>query len=859
MKLPSVYEPRDYEANIYALWEKTGVFEPESHGKDGYYSLVFPPPNANGDLHMGHALTVAIEDSLARYHRLQGKAVLFIPGADHAGFETQVVYEKKLNEEGKSRFDFSREELYKLIWDFVQQNKHNYESQLRALGPSFDWTRFTFTLDQKVISTAYDTFKQMWHDGLIYRGKRIVNFCTFHGTSFSDIEVVHEEEKTKLWHIAYPLTDGSGEVVVATTRPETMLGDTAVAVNPKDSRYKGLVGKRAKLPLIGREIPIVADEAVDPKFGSGAVKVTPAHDPTDYEIAQRLRLEVIELITPEGKISDKAPKGYQGLTALEAREKVVKELEAGGFIKDKVDYVHSVGKCYKCGTKIEPLLREQWFVKMQPLAQQGIDSLKAGKVRFYPESKLHQTIRYLEEIKDWNISRQIAWGIPIPAFQNTQDPSDWIFDPRVEQETIEAGGKTYKRDPDVFDTWFSSGQWPFVTLNFPHGEEFKKYYPLSLMETGGEILYQWVARMLMLGLYRTGKVPFTTVYIHGYVMAEDGQKMSKSLGNVINPLKLVEKYGSDAVRMGLLTGRRAGVNQGFYPAKVEAGRNFANKLWNIARFIEANVGDDHSLKAEPKPQNRADQWILSRLNSTVGEMTKALESYRLSEAYEALYRFIWNDFADWYVEASKLSPNKGMLAYMLESSLKLAHPFAPFVTETIWQTLAWEEGSMLAVQPWPKPVEFNSLAAAEFNSLISLMSEARQISQTLQIKQPKLFYKDAPLIEEEKPLISRLGRLGGVLEASGGPQKGLKLTEAGYDAWLDIDAQKAASYLSSLKNKLAERQQGIKLLEGRLANKGYVAKAPKQLVEESRHNLADEKVRATALAQEIKKFEGLTQ
>lgn len=854
MKLPSTYNPQEYEEEIYALWEKRGVFQPQAGTSDDYYSLVFPPPNANGDLHMGHALTVAIEDALARYHRLQGKATLFVPGADHAGFETQVVYEKKLGEEGKSRFDYSREELYRLIWDFVQLNKQSFEAQVRALGASVDWTRFTFTLDQKVVATAYDTFKKMWDDGLIYRGKRIVNFCTFHGTGFSDIEVVHEEEATKLWHIRYPLADGAGEIIVATTRPETMLGDTAVAVSPKDERYKSLIGKTVKLPLVGREIPIVADEAVDPEFGSGAVKVTPAHDPVDFEIARRHKLAAIDIITPEGKMSDEAPAEYRGLAAAQAREKLVEALESAGFIKDAVDYTHSVGKCYKCGTKIEPLRREQWFVKMRPLADKAAGAIKDGQITFYPPSKLGQTVRYLEEIKDWNISRQIAWGIPIPAFQNIQDPSDWIFDTRVRQETIEVGGKTYRRDPDVFDTWFSSGQWPYATLNFPGGEEFKRFYPLSLMETGGEILYQWVARMIMLGLYRTGEVPFKNVYIHGYVMAEDGQKMSKSLGNVIDPLDLVKEYGSDALRMGLLTGRRAGVNQGFHPAKVKAGRNFSNKLWNIARFIEDKVGENHRLKVSPEPKSRADHWILSRLNQTSEEVSKAFESYRLSEAYELLYKFVWNDFADWYIEASKDRPNPGMLAYLLEASLKLAHPFAPFVTETIWQTLAWEENTMLAAQRWPKVEAFNTLAAAEFKALINLTSEARQAAATIGVSRPALYWRAAPLIGEEAELIKRLGGLGGVTEAPGGRDSGLKLVQSGYDAWLDIDQQTARAYTAKLEDKQAGHARAVELLNKRLASPDYTSKAPKQLVEQSRRQLVQERQLQLAVTEELKKF-----
>ncbi len=478
MRLPKAYSPKEYESEIYALWEKGGAFEPKNRGGDGYFSMVIPPPNANAGLHIGYGYTMAIEDTIVRYHRMQGRETLFVPGADHAGFETWVVYEKKLAEQGKSRFDFSREELYRQVWDFVEQNKEKSQSQIRALGASVDWSKFTFTLDNKVVAQAYKTFEKMWHQGLIYRGKRIVNFCTFHGTSFADIEVVHEQEKTKLWYIAYPLADGSGEVVIATTRPETKLGQSALMVNPKDERYKNLVGREVNQPLVpDKPIKIIADDYVDVEFGTGVVTVTPAHDPNDYEVAIRHKLPLIELITPEGKMSNNVPQQFRGLSVLQARETVVKALETGNYLRKTEDYVHSIGKCYKCGTPIEPLLREQWFVKMEPLAKEAIQVLTDKKIAFYPDSKRSQLIRYLEGLKDWNISRQIAWGIPIPAFQNTADPDDWIFDTRVDQATIEVHGKTYRRDPDVFDTWFSSSSWPYVTLNYPDETSLKSSTP----------------------------------------------------------------------------------------------------------------------------------------------------------------------------------------------------------------------------------------------------------------------------------------------------------------------------------------------------------------------------------------------
>ncbi|HET9174143.1 MAG TPA: valine--tRNA ligase, partial [Candidatus Saccharimonadales bacterium] len=575
MKLPKAYQPSEYEADIYALWEKSAAFQPSGTGHP--YSIVIPPPNANGNLHLGHGLTLAIEDVLIRYHRLKGDNVLFVPGADHAGFETQVVYERQLAKEGKSRFDFSREELYQQIWEFVAQNRDNFENQIRTLGASVDWQHYTFTLDDTIVQRAYATFKKMWDEGLIYRGERLVNFCTFHGTAFADIEVIHKEEQGTLWYITYPLVDGSGTITVATTRPETMLGDTAVAVHPNDERYKAYIGKTVKLPLTQREIPIVADEFVDTEYGTGAVKVTPAHDPNDYEIGKRHDLPSVTVITHEGTIGHDAPDPYAGLKTVDARAKIAQDLESLGLLTNTEAITHNVGHCYKCDTVIEPLLRDQWFIDMQPLAAKAISELKNGAVAFYPANKQAQLITYLENLKDWNISRQIAWGIPIPAFQNLEDADDWIYDERVDQELITVNGKTYRRDPDVFDTWFSSSSWPYATLGYPDGHDFKTYYPLSVMETGADILYPWVSRMLMFGLYITGKSPFKDVYLHGLIQDEHGQKMSKSKGNVINPIEKVQQFGADAFRMGIISVESAGNNRPYDESKLVGARNFANK------------------------------------------------------------------------------------------------------------------------------------------------------------------------------------------------------------------------------------------------------------------------------------------
>lgn len=852
MNLPKVYEPSEYEKDIYTLWETSGAFEPKGNGKA--YSIVMPPPNANANLHIGYALTAALEDILARYHRMLGERTLLLPGADHAGFETQAVYEKQLSKEGKSRFDFSREELYNLLYDFVATNRNNFEGQIRSLGISCDWTRYTFTLDEKIVTRAYKTFKQLWDDGLVYRGERLVNFCTFHGTAFADIEVEYREAQTNLWYIKYPLTDGSGELVVATTRPETMLGDTGVAVHPDDERYAQYIGKTVRLPLTGREVPVIADAFVDTSFGTGAVKLTPAHDQNDYDAAERHALPKITIIDHEGKLTDEALEKYRGLTVLEGREAVVKDLEQGGHLEKIEALTHNVGHCYKCGTIIEPLLREQWFVDMQPLAKPAIEALKASKITFYPAAKRDQLIGYLENLRDWNISRQIAWGIPIPAFQNVNEPEDWIFDESVDQEIIEKDDKTYHRDPDVFDTWFSSSSWPYATLGLD-SDDFKHHYPLSLMETGGEILYPWVSRMIMLGLYVTGEIPFKSVYIHGYVMAEDGAKMSKSIGNVVDPMPVIKQYGSDALRMGIIAGRSPAVNRGYDPRRVEEARNFCNKLWNVARYIKDRLGESYTHQPVAKPATAAEHWVLTKLQQTTEVIARNLDNYQFSEAYETLYHFVWDDVADWYVEASKTDQGGGVLGHVLEGILKLAHPFAPFVTETIWQTLAWTGDTVLAVQHWPNLEQADRSQAAAFEELRAIITETRALISSLGLESPTLYYTGVPFLSANAKLITRLTKLSAVQEVTDGT--GLHLTSTSYNCWLDVDASVATAHVERLEEQKVEQQSLIAQYEKRLSNEAYVRQAPKQIVEQTKQQLDEAQAMIERLQAEQERFSSL--
>lgn len=845
MQLAKQYIPNDYEPNIYALWETSGALEPTGVGKP--YSIIMPPPNANGNLHIGHALDMNLKDILIRYHRMKGDDAVFIPGADHAGFETWVVYERELTKQGKSRFDFSRDQLYSQVWNFVQEKRGNMELQLRALGVSASWKHLTFTLDDKVINTVYDTFKKMWDDNLIYRGERIVNYCTKHQTSFADIEVEHKNEKGKLWKIAYPTLDKIGEIIIATTRPETMLGDVAVAVHPDDERYKKLVGTRILLPIVDKEIPIIADEYVDMSYGTGAVKITPAHDPNDFEIAKRHDLPLESIISPEGKMIN-VPAQFLGLTPVEARARVLEALEALELRRGETEIEHAVGHCYKCGSVIEPMIKEQWFIKTQSLAQPAIDALKKEEITFYPASKRKELIAYLEQLKDWNISRQIPWGIPIPAFVNENDPKDWIFDTRTNEQSIVVNGTTYIREEDTFDTWFSSGQWPYIVTDYLTGGELANYFPTDMMETGMDIMRAWVSRMIMLSLYRTGKLPFKEVYLHGMVNDEHNQKMSKSKGNVINPMELVAEFGSDATRMGIIAGRAPAQSQAFNRGSVIAARNFCNKLWNIARFVEAQIGDNHQI-VDLEPQTPADHWIIRQLNDAANNIAVRLEQYRFSEASEAVYHTIWDDVADWYIESSKTAINRPLLSWVLATSLKIAHPFAPFVTETIWQTLNYTDGILMR-EAWPTPEKFDPIAAEQFEQLKLLVAEGRWVIAELPgNKKYRLLYGNDSLIADNQDTIKHLMRLEAI-EHTDQP-RGLRLAAANREAWLDIDSETLYQHQENLEMRLAEARQKLAGLKKRLENPTYVEKAPAHLVEETRKQLAEQEKIITRLVSEL--------
>jgi valyl-tRNA synthetase len=759
--LSKTYKPKEVEEKIYRLWEKSGFLKANPKSGKEPFCIIMPPPNANGPLHIGSAVFVTLQDIMIRYQRMKGKEVLWLPGVDHAGFETQVVFEKELQKRGETRFQYSPKKLYQMIWKFCQRYKKVIENQLKRLGACCDWSREKFTLDKDIVKIVYETFKKLYDDGLVYRGERIINWCPHHGTSLSDLEVKHKNVKGKLWYIKYPLKSeirnpksetnskfkiqNSKFIMVATTRPETMLGDTAVAVNPKDKRYKNLVGKKVILPLVGREIPIIADERVDMEFGTGAVKITPAHDPLDFEIARDHKLQAIQVIGKHEKMRKEAGKDYDGLKVLECRKKILEDLKKEGFLEKEEDYKYSIAVCYKCQTPIEPLISKQWFIKIKPLAKEAIKVVKEGKIKFIPEHYKKIYLHWMENIRDWNISRQIIWGIRMPIWQcqNKKAKSkkqkakikDKYFVSLGKPKKCPVCGKCKpKQIEDTFDTWFSSGQWPFATLLAQSRskskiknkksktifgfttDDFEYFYPTSVMETGWDILFFWVARMIMLGLYATREVPFKYVYLHGLVRDKDRQKMSKSKGNVIDPLGVVELYGADALRGALVFGTGPGKDVIISEEKVIGQRKFTNKIWNATRFVLQQISNSkfkiQNSKLQFKIQNltEADKKILNDLNETIRSVTKDLDNFQFHNAAQKLYHFFWHNFCDLYIEKSKQqlqnpklkTQTLKILLYVLLTSMKLLHPFMPFITEEIYQRLPLKnKKKCLMIENWP--------------------------------------------------------------------------------------------------------------------------------------------------------------
>lgn len=692
------YNHVENEERIYKLWEKSAAFSPSKKGKP--FTIIMPPPNASDPLHIGHARFVAIEDILIRYHRMKGESTLWLPGSDHAGIETQYVFEKKLAKEGKSRFDYDRDTFYKMVWDYVQTNTGIMESQLKKLGASCDWTRFKFTLDPKIVDIVYDTFKRLYDDGLIYRGERIINYCSRCGTAYSQLEVNSEEREDKLYYLDY------GTITIATTRPETIFADVAVAVNPKDKRYLKLAGVTANIPLINRKVPIITDNLVEIEFGTGALKITPGHDSLDFEIGQKHRLSSITVIDDKGRMIN-TPEKYIGMKALIAREEIVRDLKEAGMINKIETIKHVVGLCYKDKGLLEPKISKQWFVKVELLAKKALQAVKEGKVKFNVKKYEKIACHWLKNLKDWNISRQIVWGIRIPAFRCEKCMEWTVSGGDMPVECPKCGHKILSQDSDTFDTWFSSGQWPFATLKTTKKGDFERFYPTSVMETAYDILPFWVIRMIMLELYLTDEVPFREVVIHGLVRDKEGDKISKSKGNVIDPIEMAEKYGADALRIAMIWGALVENDIALSEDNVKGQRNFANKIWNISRFVLANKNNDptSSFRLRSGLRGASDKWILKELKETTKKVTKALDKYRISEAAAELYDFIWHKFADKYIEGVKNRRTEAQptLEKVLDCSLRLLHPFMPFVTETIYQQgFAKNKNDLLIIADWPK-------------------------------------------------------------------------------------------------------------------------------------------------------------
>ena len=731
-ELPKTYDPKAVEDKLYSFWNDSGFFHAEVNPKKKPYTIVIPPPNVTGQLHMGHAFDETLQDVLIRTKRMQGYEALWMPGTDHAGIATQIKVEENLRkEEGKTRYDLGREEFLKRVWDWKHKFGNRIISQLKKLGSSCDWERERFTMDEGCSKAVREVFVNLYNKGLIYKGHRIINWCPHCATALSDAEVEYETQPGKLWHIRYPLADGSGDLVVATTRPETFMGDTGVAVNPNDERYKHLIGKTCILPIMNREIPIFGDEYVDMEFGTGCVKVTPCHDPNDFEMGQRHNLEQILVFNEDATVNANGGK-YEGMDRYECRKAVVKDLEEGGYLVKIEDHEHNVGTCYRCGTTVEPMTSAQWFVKMAPLAKPAMDVVNEGKTKFVPDRFSKTYLRWMENVHDWCISRQLWWGHRIPAFycddcgEMTVSKTDVCTCPKC-------GGTHIRQEEDVLDTWFSSALWPFSTLGWPDKTpELDYFYPTSTLVTGYDIIFFWVARMIFSGVEHMGETPFKTVYIHGLVRDAQGRKMSKSLGNGIDPLEVIDQYGADALRFTLATGNSPGNDMRFSDERVQASRNFCNKIWNASRFIQMNLTIDKDKAVElPAELALEDKWIISKFNTLVADVTRNIDQYELGLAASKLNDFIWENFCDWYIEIAKTRLQTGdenvqkVLCYVLSGAMQLLHPFMPFITETIWQALP-HEGPSVMVSAWPEYDEKLNFSVEEAQ-MESLMDAVRAI------------------------------------------------------------------------------------------------------------------------------------
>ena len=853
-ELAKAYEPQEVEGRNYDFWMQGGYFHAEVDPKKKPYTIVIPPPNITGQLHMGHAWDETLQDILIRWKRMQGYSALWLPGTDHASIATEAKIVEAMREEGLSKEDLGREAFLERAWAWKDKFGGRILEQLKLLGSSCDWDRLRFTMDEGCSKAVRHVFVKLYEEGLIYRGERIINWCPHCKTAISDAEVIFEEQQGSFWHLRYPLADGSGYIQLATTRPETMLGDTAVAVHPEDERYKHLVGKNVILPLVNKEIPIVADEYVEMDFGTGVVKITPAHDPNDFEVGRRHNLPVINVMNEDGSINENGGK-YAGLSGMEARKQIVKDLEEGGYLIKVEPLKHNVGTCQRCHTVVEPRVSTQWFVKMEPLAKPAIDVVKDGTIRFIPERLEKTYYNWMENIKDWCISRQLWWGHRIPAWY-CEDCGETIVSETDVDTCPKCGGKRIHQDEDTLDTWFSSALWPFSTLGWPdETEELKYFYPTDTLVTGYDIIFFWVARMIFSGLKHMDKAPFNTVLFHGLLRDSQGRKMSKSLGNGIDPVDVINQYGADALRFTLVTGNSPGNDARYSDEKVAASRNFANKIWNAARFIHMNI-DGHSVPcALPETLSLEDQWIVSRFNTVTKEVTENLDKFELGMAVSKLYDFIWDDFCDWYIELAKRPLTGGdeaaaqntrqVLVWVLTNTLALLHPFMPFVTEEIWQSLP-HQGEALIVEPWPEYEEGHAFpqAEAEMKKVMELITAVRTRRSEMNVPPSKKAHlaieaADTAAFEAEKEAIARLAYCSGVEVAQSVPQAegSVTVVTAACRAYLPMDdlVDKKAE-TARLTKELEGAKKQLATAEAKLQNEKFISKAPQKVIDGVKDN-----------------------
>ncbi|MFZ5639768.1 MAG: valine--tRNA ligase [Bacillota bacterium] len=854
--IPTTYDPAEVEDKWYKFWEDNKYFHAEVDKEKKPFTIVMPPPNVTGALHMGHAMDNTLQDILTRWRRMQGYNALWVPGTDHAGIATQAKVEEQLAKEGVTKYDLGREKFLERVWEWKELYHGRIAKQLRMLGSSCDWDRERFTMDEGCSRAVLKVFVDLYRKGLIYQDNYIINWCTKCHTTISDIEVEHEEQAGHFYHLRYPVKHSDEYVYLATTRPETMLGDTAVAVHPDDARYKHLVGKTVILPVIGREIPVIADEYVDPEFGTGVVKITPAHDPNDFEVGRRHNLPQVNVMNKDGTMNDEAGP-YRGMDRYDCRRQIVKDLEDQGFLVKIEEHAHAVGQCYRCSTTIEPMVSKQWFVKMKPLAEPAIAAAKEGRVRFVPERFTKVYLNWMENIRDWCISRQLWWGHRIPVWY-CQDCGEIICDVEPPAACSKCSGSKLEQDPDVLDTWFSSGLWPFSTLGWPvKTPELEHFYPTSVLVTGRDIIFFWVARMIFTGLEFMQDVPFHEVFIHGLILDAQGRKMSKSLGNGVDPIEVIEKYGADTLRFMLTTGNTPGNDVRFHYDRLDNTRNFANKIWNASRFVMMNlqdfdpevVGQDYSL---------ADRWILSRYNQVVREVTEDMEKYDLGEAARVLYEFIWNEFCDWYIELSKPSlygkedekrrkTVQYVLWYVLSNTMKLLHPFMPFITEEIWQHLP-HEGETIMLQLWPQ-VEaglVNPETEEEMAVIMEVVKAIRNMRAEMNVAPSKKAdviiaannNRNLKALQDGMAYLYNLGQASEVdlrLQLAEKPEQALTAITKGIEVFMpmkglvDIDRE-----LARLNKELAELDKELARVNAKLGNDGFLAKAPADVIDKER-------------------------